>query len=77
MLLFRSLASSQLRNTCTGTLPGETAGTATVICVGATANIGALAPPKVTQRPANFVESWPPLRALIWAAAPEAMKFDP
>jgi hypothetical protein len=45
--------------------------------VVATAKIGALTPPKVTQIPANFVESCPPLTVLICTALPAAMKLEP
>jgi hypothetical protein len=48
-----------------------------VICVVATAKIGALTPPKVTHTPANAVASEPALTALTCGALPTAMKFEP
>src|SRR5262249_8394096 len=76
-LLFCCAGSSQLRSTCTATGPGVTAGISTVICVVATAKIGARTVPKVTHTPANFMESWPSATVLIAGGAPAAMKFEP
>ena len=77
MLLLSSFAVPQLRTIWTGTFTVDRAGTSTVICVVATAKMGALTPPKVTHTPANAVESEPAETALIWGALPAAMKFEP
>src|SRR5580692_3759331 len=62
--------------TCTGTSPGTTAGTCTLICVGYTAKIGAATAPNCTQTPARLVGSCPSTSAAC-AAVPAGAKFVP